>query len=54
MKVGGVCNLEAAVGGCRSARVHAAADCCTFPVAVPTQMVVADGLMLLHGAPLTR
>ena len=46
--------LEADVGSCGSAIVHIAVDCWTFPVAVPTQIVGADGLMLVHGAPLAR
>ena len=34
--------LEAAVGSFGSVIVHTVADCWTFPVAVPTQIVVAD------------
>ena len=52
MKVGRMCSLVAAVGSCRSERVHSAADCWTYPVAVPMKIVGADGSMLVQGAPL--
>ena len=54
VNVGRMWPLETDVGICGSARVHAAADCWTCPVAVPTQIMVADGLMLVNRATLVR
>ena len=54
MKIGRMWTLETAVGSCGSARVHSVADCWTFPEAVPTQIMGADGLMLVHGELLSR
>ena len=54
MKVGRIWHLGAAVGSCGSARVHAAADCWTFPVEVTTQIVGWYGFILVHGAYLAR
>ena len=53
-KEGSMWPLVTAVGICGSARVHDAGNCCTYPVAVPTLIFGADGLMLAHGALLAR
>ena len=39
VKTGRMWPLEAAVGSCGSAKVHAVEDCWTCPVAVPTHIV---------------
>ena len=54
VKVGRMWPSEAAVRSCGSARVHTSAECWTCPVAVPTQIMVADGLMLVNRATLVR
>ena len=53
-KEGDMWPLVASVGSCGSTRVHDAEDLCTCPVVVPTLIVGADRLMLVHGAPLSR
>ena len=54
VKVGRMCPLEAAGGGFGNSRVHSVVDFWTLPVAVPTRIMGADGLMLVHRAPLAR
>ena len=46
--------LVATVGSCGGGRVHSAADCLTYPVVLPMQIVGADRAMLVQGEPLAR